>query len=104
MGEGPHLLNELIAARRQADWAGLLSDIGNAVPETVCITRLSSRSSRAVSLEGLATSYDAANVFVNALEKSEHILSVSLLQAQKDKDQSLVRYEINCSLVPPRGN
>jgi Tfp pilus assembly protein PilN len=104
MGEGPHLLNELITARRQADWAGLLSDIGNAAPHTVCITRLSSRTSRAVSLQGLATSYDAANMFVNMLEKSEHILSVSLLQAQKDKDQSLVRYEIDCSLVPPRGN
>jgi Tfp pilus assembly protein PilN len=100
LSEGPRALSELISARREINWAGLLSDIRSAVPETVCITRLSSTGNRSVSLEGLATSYEAANLFVIALEKSEYVRGASLTEAKRHENQAgLIRYGIDCSLV-----
>jgi Tfp pilus assembly protein PilN len=103
LSEGPRVLGELMSVRRDIGWAKLLNDIQNAAPGTVCITKLISTGNRTMTLEGLATSYDAANLFVSTLEKSEHIQSASLTEAQKNESQPrLINYQIECSLTPQK--
>ncbi len=58
-----------------------------------------------MSLEGLSLSYEAVHLFVDMLNKSEHIDSASLIEAEKDnKTGGLVRYAIECSLSPQKRN
>lgn len=103
LSEGPGQLAQIITRRRDVGWAGLLHDIKNGAPDAVCITRLLSKDNLSMSLEGLALSYDAIHLFVSMLDKSEHILSASLVKAQKDEGQGgLIKYEISCSLMSDR--
>jgi Tfp pilus assembly PilM family ATPase/Tfp pilus assembly protein PilN len=94
-------LNELSSSNRDIDWSGILENIKNSAPNTICITNLSCFDNTIMSIEGLALSYDATNTFVNVLENSQQIASASLIKAGKDsKYQELIRYEISCALNP----
>jgi Tfp pilus assembly protein PilN len=94
-------LNGLFGSRRDISWPDILESIKNNTPSTICITNLFRADETIMSLEGLALSYDAVNVFINELEKSEQIDSAFLLKAVKDaKYQELIRYEISCALNP----
>lgn len=103
LSEGPGQMNSIENLHHDIDWTGLLNDVRNATPRTARITRLLSKDALKMSLEGQTLSYESVHLFVNMLNKSEHIDSASLVEAEKDEDDGgLVRYSINCSLVPQK--
>ncbi len=102
--EGPGRLNEILSSRGDSDWLGLLNDLASSAPQTVRVTNLFSKGSSRMLLEGLALSYESVHLFVDMLDKSEHLDSASLIEAEKDKEENgLVRYVISCSLTPKEG-
>ena len=101
LSDSPDLLSSISNSRRDVDWAGLLNDIRKGIPKTLCITDLLSKSDYRMSLKGLAMSYEAVHLFVDMLNKSEHIDSASLIKREKDDEETgLIRYTINCALAP----
>jgi len=104
LSEGPGRLNEILSSRGDGDWLGLLNDLRSRAPKTVRVTNLFSKAGSRMFLEGLALSYESVHLFVNMLDKSEHLDSASLIEAEKDKEENgLVRYAISCSLTPKEG-
>ena len=95
-------INGILGSHRDTDWPGLLSDIGKAIPRTVCITRLSSGADSGMSLKGLAMSNEAIYWFVDRLNKSEHINSASIAETERD-NKGFISYEISCTLAPRKG-
>lgn len=97
-------VNKILDSRHDTYWPGLLSEIARNRPKTVCVTDLSSGADSQMSLKGLAISNEDVYLFVDVLNKSEHIESASILQTKKDKDyDGLVSFEIRCSLVARKG-
>ena len=104
LSDGPSKLNEILSSRGDGDWLGLLNDLRSRTPMSVCITNLKSSENSKMFLEGLALSYESVHLFVNMLDKSEHLDSASLIEAEKDdQEDGLVRYAISCSLTPAEG-
>ena len=98
--EGPERLKECIEARHDIDWSALLADIGSSTPKHLRITNLSSKGGAQISLEGVARSYEAIDMFARILNKSEHIEAASLRETERDEeDQLLITYIIDCSLI-----
>ena len=94
----------ILNSQRDVDWSSLLKEIRSLTPRSVCITSLLSPERSVMILEGLAVSYDAVNLFIEMLNKSEHIGSASLIETEKDNNASgLVRYAINCSSASKKG-
>ncbi|UCG60181.1 MAG: pilus assembly protein PilM [Phycisphaerales bacterium] len=94
-------LNEILDSRHGVDWQGLLDDIKRGTPRTLRVTSLRSRKGSEMSLQGVATSYEAVHLFVRMLDKSRHVESASLVETGKgDTARGLVRYVISCFLVP----
>jgi len=105
LSEMPNQLKKISKAHRHSDWFGFLNDLGSRAPKTVCITDVFSQSKSGVCLKGLALSYESVHLFVNMLDKSEHVDSASLEEAEKYNEESeLVRYSISCSLKSREGN
>jgi len=96
-------INGALGSHCDTDWPGLLNDIGKGIPRTVCITSLSSRANSGMSLKGLALSNEAVYLFVDMLNKSEHINSASIAETKKD-DKGFISYEISCALAPKKEN
>ena len=82
----------------------VFEDIRKATPGSVRITGLSCRDGSRVQIEGLAMSNEAVSLFVNLLEKSHNITSVTLLEARKQDGQNgLIVYQLSCKLGIGRG-
>ncbi len=97
-------INKILDSHRDAYWPGLLSDIAKKRPKTVCITSLSSGPDYQMSLKGLAISNEDVYLFVDVLNKSEHIDSAVIFETKKDSgNNGLVSYEIRCSLTARKG-
>jgi len=57
-----------------------------------------------VQINGLALSDDAVNLFVNSLEKSPGISTVTLLESSKqDGQKGFINYQISCRLGVKKG-
>jgi Tfp pilus assembly protein PilN len=95
-------INKILGSHRDVDWPGLLNDVGKGIPRTACITSLSSGADSRMSLGGLALSNEAVYLFVDMLNKSEHIDSASIVKTGKD-NKGFISYEINCTLFPRKG-
>jgi Tfp pilus assembly protein PilN len=95
-------INGILDSHPDTDWSGLLSDIGKAIPRTVCITNLSSRADSGVLLKGLATSNEAVYWFVDRLNKSERINLASIAETKRD-NRGFITYEISCALAVGKG-
>jgi len=101
LSEGPGQLNKILSSRRDSDWLGILNDLRSKAPKTVCVTNLFSKGNSNMFIEGLALSYESVHLFVSMLDKSENLDSASLVEAEKDDENSgLVKYAISCSLTP----
>ena len=99
LSDRPGWLNGISSLRGDVDWPNLLNDIRRGTPKTARITNLFAKGSSSMSLEGLALSYEAVHLFVDMLNKSEHVDLASLIEAEKDnKTGGLVKYAIECSL------
>ncbi|MHC4708738.1 MAG: PilN domain-containing protein, partial [Planctomycetota bacterium] len=87
LSERPELLKNIFASHPAVDWPGLLEDIRSRTPETLRITRLHSNKKD-------------SGVYLELLNKSNHIESASLAHTKKDYEAGdLIRYAINCSLA-----
>jgi len=98
LSDGHSQLDEILKTRSDGNWLGLLNDLKSRAPRTVCITNLFSKGNSRMLLEGLALSYESVHLFVNMLDKSEHVDSASLIEAEDNEESGLVRYSISCSL------
>jgi len=85
----------LLSIDHDIDWSGLLEDIRKATPSTVRITSLSSQRGSKISLKGQALSYEGVRLFVNMLNKSQHIKSASPVEMKiSGGSDRLVEYVI----------
>jgi Tfp pilus assembly PilM family ATPase/Tfp pilus assembly protein PilN len=101
---GPDQLNEILNSRRDLDWTGLLDDLRKNTPKSIRIVSLRSQGEAAVTIEGLALSYQSVHLFVSMLNRCEHIKSASLIETEKDEQYSgLVTYTISCALMSNKG-
>jgi Tfp pilus assembly protein PilN len=92
-------LGEIRASHRDVNWVDVFEDIRKATPGSVRITGLSCGDGSRVQIEGLAMSNEAVSLFVNLLEKSHNITSVTLLEARKQDEQNgLIVYQLSCKL------
>ncbi|MBA7646184.1 hypothetical protein ES703_53946 [subsurface metagenome] len=100
LSERPARLKDILDSRYSLDWAGILEDVRSRTPGTVRITNLYSKGNTEMHLEGLALSYEVVRLFVEMLNKSEHISSASLTETvREDEGGGLVMYTINCLLT-----
>ncbi len=97
-------INKILDSHHDAYWPGLLSDIAKKRPKTVLITGLTSGDNSQASLKGLAISNEDVYLFMEMLNKSEHIDAAAIVETKKDSDNNgLVSYEIRCSLTARKG-
>ncbi len=90
---------KISASHSDVNWVQLFTNIRNATPASVRIVSLSCPDGQRVHIEGLALSSDAVNSFVNSLEKSPDISTVTLLWSSKqDGQKGFINYQINCKL------
>ena len=97
-------LGAIMASHRDVNWVDVFEDIRKATPGSVRITGLSCGDGSRVQIEGLAMSNEAVSSFVNLLEKSYNIASVTLLEARKQDGQNgLIVYQLSCKLGIGKG-
>jgi type IV pilus assembly protein PilM len=95
-------LRRASASRSEVDWCHLLADVKSAIPSVLCITELSLRGPAGVCIAGISKSDEAVDVFLDMLNRSDHIGRASLLQkGRANSDHMGIQYTIRCS--PPRG-
>jgi len=95
---------KISASYKDVNWVQLFMNIRNATPASVRIVNLSCPDGQRIQIEGLALSNDAVNSFVNSLEKSPDISTVTLLESSKQEGQKgFVNYQINCKLGVKKG-
>jgi len=99
LSQKPEGLRKIINSRPTIDWASILDDVKTRTPGAVRITALCYKRDNAMSIEGLALSYEAARLFVKMLNESDHLSLASLSEAtREDSADGLVAYTIDCSL------
>ncbi len=99
-GERAEALESVLASGTSVRWAAVLGDIRSAIPKTVRITDISHTGGLGVSIEGMAVSYEAVQLFAETLGECEHIESVSLVESRGDETrEGLIRYSIGCSVT-----
>ncbi len=97
-------ITRITAEHSDVNWVQLFDSVRKATPASVRITNLSSQDGIKVQIEGLALSNEAVNSFVNSLEKSPEIASVTLLEANKQEGQKgFISYQISCKLSVKKG-
>jgi Tfp pilus assembly protein PilN len=97
-------ITQISATHDDVNWVQLFENIRNATPASVRINSLSSPDGARMLIEGLALSNDAVNSFVSSLEKSPDIVSVTLLETNKQEGQKgFINYQISCKLGIKKG-
>ena len=106
LSDRPNHLSNILGSSDAVDWAKILNDIRSRTPKTVRITGLRSKKGDfKIYLEGLALSYKAVDMFVEMLNKSQCLNSVSVMETERDNDlDGLVRYSINCLITKVEKN
>jgi Tfp pilus assembly protein PilN len=91
-------LRRVSASRPQVDWCHLLADVKGAIPSVLRITELSLRGPADIWIEGESRSDEAVDVFLDMLNRSDHIGRASLLRkGRANSDEMGIRYTIRCS-------
>ena len=86
------------------DYSKLLDDIRQRTPRALCITSLFGDENSRVRIEGRSLSYEAVNLFVDLLGKSELIDSATLIGTEKDESLAgFISYSVACSLTKREG-
>jgi Tfp pilus assembly protein PilN len=95
---------KISASHNDVNWVQFFINIRNATPASVRIVSLSCPDGQRIQIEGLALSSDAVNLFVNSLEKSPDISTVTLVESSKQEGQKgFINYQINCRLGVKKG-
>ena len=97
-------LRRVMKGRQETDWPAVLGAVRQATPEGVTVTQLHCNNGRNVSLQGLAPSCPATEVFVRNLEKQRLFASVSLMRVERRQNQDdRLEYRIDCLLMAKGG-
>lgn len=100
VGKIPKRLKEILGAQKNVNWAVVLSDIKEVIPEKVSITRFDTRSDLTVYIDGIALTANNVTLFLSRLGKSDHITSVDLVKLDyKSGINGHHIYEIKCQLM-----
>ncbi len=92
-------IGRIEASHRDIDWAKLFEEIRRATPRSVRISAMSCQDGSKMLIQGLALSNEAVYSFLNLLEKSPGITSVTLLEArEQDWQTGLITYQLSCVL------
>ena len=92
-------IEKIRASQRDVNWAEIFDEISKAAPSSVRITAMSCQDGSKMLIQGLALSNEAVYSFVNLLEKSSGIASVTLLETREQNSQSgLITYQLSCKL------
>jgi Tfp pilus assembly protein PilN len=95
---------KISASYSDVNWVQLFMHIRDATPASVRIVSLSCPDGQRIQIEGLALSNDAVDSFVNSLEKSPGISTVTLLESSKqDGQKGFINYQISCRLGVKKG-
>ena len=93
-------LSQISASHNDVNLVDMLDDIRKSTPGSIMISSISCQDGSRVLIEGLGMSNEAVNLFVDLLEKSRIVSSVTLLEARKqDGQKNLITYQISCKLV-----
>jgi type IV pilus assembly protein PilM len=92
-------IEQIRALHHDVNWVQLFDQIRKAAPRSVRITAMSCQDSSKMLIQGLALSNEAVYSFINLLEKSPNIASVTLLETREQNSQSgIITYQLNCKL------
>jgi Tfp pilus assembly protein PilN len=99
----PKRLKEILATQKNVNWARVLTDIKDGIPENVSITQFDTRSDYSVSINGVALHSNGITTFLSRLNRSDYLDSVDLVKTDyKKSGQSGLSghhvYEIRCQL------
>jgi Tfp pilus assembly protein PilN len=98
-------LRQVVGARPETDWPGVLDVLRRSVPAQAWITHLQCSDGRTLSLTGLASSPEAALTFVRNLEGRAPFASVALARVQKRPgNDGRLEYQIDCILKAKGGS
>ncbi len=92
-------IEKIRASRPDIDWVKIFNEIGKSVPGSIRITAIVCQDSSRMLIQGLALSNEAVYSFINLLEKSPSIASVTLLETREQNSRNgLVTYQLSCKL------
>ena len=92
-------IEQIRASHHDVNWAEVFDEIRRAAPGTVRITAMSCQDGSKMLIQGLALSNEAVYSFINLLEKSPNIASVTLLETREQNSQNgIITYQLNCKL------
>ena len=92
---------KVVEDRSYHNWAKLLAELANIVPQTVLIKNLQGKGDNIMEINGLAVSFEAVNDFVGLLGKSKGMSSASVASVGQNTKfgNGLIDYSIVCSLT-----
>jgi len=94
-------VDNILKSDSHLNWSGILEDIRVAIPSGVRITKISGMGASKLRLECRALSPKEVRLFIEMLNKCEHMGTASLAQTKTDdKAGNLAKYDIDCSLIP----
>ncbi len=96
---GRDSIRAALATELAFNWADILTDIRDMVPENLCIQRLYNKNgSPIVYIDGISLTYGAVTLFTNKLNESKQITSAELVKAEQNSNGGNVflSYQIRC--------
>ena len=95
-------LGKILQSQHQVDWPGVLGDIRDVRPQSLHVTRLTSRESEKPELliDGFSFNYGAVSLFTNKLNQSGHITSATVVKSGQESanGRTYFVYQIRCTL------
>lgn len=93
-------IKKLLDSSCSVKWGNVLSDIAQATPQAIQITKLTAAGDSDLTIQGISLSYQSAGKFVETLNSCDNFASAALTKGKMDtKSAGLFRYSIKCSLV-----
>jgi Tfp pilus assembly protein PilN len=101
----PKRLKEILSSQENVNWARVLTDIKEGIPEDVSIARFNAKSDFSVHIDGVALHSNGITRFLSRLNKSEYLDAVDLVKTDYKKSGQTGHhvYEIRCQLATSIG-
>jgi Tfp pilus assembly protein PilN len=92
-------IEQIRAAHKDVNWVQVFDEIRRASSSSVRISAVVCQDGSQMLVQGLALTNDAVYAFINSLEKSPCIASVTLLETREQNSQNgIITYQLNCKL------
>lgn len=104
IGNVPKLLEEILNSRREVNWSAFLTDVRDMTPDDLCITKLDGERGEVVVIDGQARSVSLVTAFTARLNQSDHVVDAKITNTEQDEAQTVVNYQILCTIVATSGS